>query len=377
MGVSFEGYYSKYRLPSGASIALIISTVPSVAPDRSTPISDIAGSAESLLTGKSRIRGAPYVVTFAYVSADGRGWYRKEWTPEMMDQKAYGRDKRGFDITWQEGRFTWDGEDVITWNLDYPEVRFDSRTGPSAEPTSFTGARPLRVPWNPSSSDSTPAGILADFPLPIQWHVHSLDSSCTFTLDLMPGQSADPAREPPQPASDKSGLANVHIEKNWALSFPSAYTWIQARNHHDHSGICLAGGSLIPGVQAFLVGYQSRSGRWITFVPPTSTSVFSISLGMRSEISYVHRRAIVDIRGWFTRLKITAISPEGTFFPLSAPLKTGHAEGFSAQSFAASIKVEVFSRTWTGGWRLLEREGEAYEGGSLEFGGDYYKAHDE
>lgn len=367
-GCTFEGYYSKFRLPSGASIALIISTVPAVAPRSDQPnTSSISLSLASLLSTKptSSEKGSPYLIIFAYVSADGRKWYLKEWNPEHLHQSRVGKGGKGFSWAWSNGKIEWDGDQAINWNIDYPDVHFRSAISTTSENS--------RTPWNPSLLTSTPAGFLADLPLPIQWHVHSTDSTCGFTLSLTPSHSSDLSREPSLPEADKSGIAHVHAEKNWAHSFPSAYIWIQSRDHDATSGLCVAGGSLIPGVQAFLVGYTTKKGRFISFKPPTSTSIFSLSLGLTSDISYPTRKAEIDLRGWFTRLRIVATAPEDTFFPLSAPLNTGHSEGYTVQSFGAKIRVEVYKRNWWGGWEEEKGDGDEWEGGSLEFGGDYYK----
>jgi tocopherol cyclase len=375
-GTTFEGYYSKFRLPSGASIALIISTVPAVAPVADHPnvdiflsLSSIASSVTSLLSTKDTSnvkKGAPYLIVFAYVSADGRKWYLKEWTPEHMTQTRPGGGK-GFEWAWANGRMRWDGAEQISWDLDYPEVKFNSSIEATEEGS-------VRTPWDPSFATSTPAGFLADLPLPIQWHVHSTESACAFKLSLTAGGSYDPSREPSLAKSDQAGIAHVHAEKNWAHSFPSAYIWIQSRDHAAKSGICIAGGSLIPGVEAFLVGYTAKNGRFISFKPPTSTSIFSLSLGLTTDISYPTRKAELDFKGWFTRLKVVATAPEETFFPLSAPLNTGHSEGYTVQSFGADVEVKVYRRTWWGSWEETA-DGDKWNGGSLEFGGDYYRPH--
>lgn len=373
---TFEGYYSKFRLPSGASIALIISWIPGVAKDRDYPRSDTCSSFSS--KGESGVTGAPYLIIFAYVTKDGRQWFLKEYTPETLSQGSSGKDGRGFLIKWDQGEFEWDGQDVMRWDMNYPTFRFSSSTAtPSDLDHSLGPSRPKRVPWDPSSPSSTPAGFLADLPLPIQWHVHSVDSACTFSLSLTTGQSSDPSREPDLPPIDQKGLANVHLEKNWALTFPPAYIWIQARDHTSQSGVCVAGGSLFKDVQAFLTGYQARSGRFVSFMPPSASSIYALSLGLTTNIDYAQRKAVIDIRGWFTRLTIIATAPEDTFFPLSAPLSTGHATGYTVQSYGATVECKVWNRGWLGGWTEIKEEGEVWEGGSLEFGGDYYKAHQE
>jgi hypothetical protein len=337
-GVTFEGYYSKFRLPSGASIALIVSAVPAVAKNTSST---------------SRRESKPFMISFTYVNADSTSWWQREYWPDRLDTV---RPKgAGFCIKWDGGEFGWDPEaEKVWWVLHTDEVDFKASTKVGS-----------RIPWLKGDPDSTPAGILARFPLPIQWHVHTLDSICDFTLHL--------PEDAKIPQDDEGGEAQVHIEKNWALSFPESYIWIQARDHERQTGLCVAGGSLIKGVQAYLIGYEDGQTT-TTFTPPTSTSVFGISLGLTSVVSYAERAIQLDTRGWFKRIVIHANAPDGTFFTLSAPLSTGHSPDYATQSFAATIKVETWTRSWP--WSTWERKGEeVYERGSLEFGGGFYRSH--
>lgn len=336
--VTFEGYYSKFRLPSGSSIALIISAVPAVAKN---------------VTPTQVIKNMAFMISFTYVHPDSTHHWQREYWPASFDITQ----ENGFVIKWDQGEFGWDKEvERVWWELDTDEIGFKASTRSAS-----------RIPWVKGHEGSTPAGVLANLPLPIQWHVHTLDSICDFTLRL-----PDETR---LLQAEKEGQAQVHVEKNWALSFPESYIWIQGRDHEQGRGICIAGGSLIKGVQAYLVGYDNGKTQ-ITFTPPTSTSIFGISLGLMSSISYLDRRIQLDFRGWFKRLRITADAPEGTFFTLSAPLNTGHAPDYATQSFAATIKIQSWSRSWPWmGWTAGGEE--VFERGSLEFGGGFYKSHSE
>jgi hypothetical protein len=340
-GVTFEGYYSKYRLPSGASIALIVSTVPAAAKDVSPSIV---------------VERKAYMISFTYVHADSKHWWQREYWPSTLDSSNGGcKEGNGFLIKWDEGEFGWNGEkELVRWKIDTKEITFSAATEQGS-----------RIPWIKGNKDSTPAGLLARLPLPIQWHVHTLDSNYEFSLELPEDAKLHPA--------DRGGNAKVHIEKNWALSFPESYIWIQARDHKQDKGICIAGGSLMRGVQAYLVGYDNHDHS-VSFAPPSSTSIFSLSLGLTSNVSYKDRKVVIDIRGWLRRIRVTATAPEGTFFTLSAPLPTGHAPDYATQSFAATIKVETWNRSWPwSGW--AEASQEEFQQGSLEFGGGFYKSH--
>lgn len=337
-GVTFEGYYSKFRLPSGSSIALIVSAVPAVAKN---------------VDSSQVIKNMAFMISFTYVHPDSMHWWQREYWPSRL---VVTQDN-GFVIKWDQGEFGWEkGTERVWWELKTDEIKFEASTKEGS-----------RIPWIQGDKQSTPAGVLANLPLPIQWHVHTLDSVCDYTLHL-----PDEAKVL---QAEKEGQAQVHIEKNWALSFPESYIWIQGRDHESGRGICIAGGSLIKGIQAYLVGFNNGTTQ-ITFTPPTSTSIFGISLGLTSDISYLKRKIQLDFRGWFRRIRVTANAPEGTFFTLSAPLNTGHAPDYATQSFAATIKVESWTRSWP--WMSWTTGGEeVFERGSLEFGGGFYKSHSE
>jgi hypothetical protein len=76
--------------------------------------------------------------------------------------------------------------------------------------------------------------------------------------------------------------------------------------------------------------------------------------------------------------------PPPSFFNMSAPLSTGHAPAYCAQTFGATISTTVYERQWFGsGWSVLnggwgewkEVERREWERGSLEFGGGFYRDH--
>ncbi|WVR06710.1 hypothetical protein IAU60_003742 [Kwoniella sp. DSM 27419] len=320
---TFEGYYNRFRLPSGASVCLIVSSVP-------------------------KADNRPFMISFTHVTQDGRDWWQRNYWPEKWDV-ARGRGD-DYSITWENGRFSFEGGKV-SWRLETDEVQ-------------FVAAQPGRgVPWRPEDPSSTPAGVLARFPLPIQWHIHTVQADAIFTLRVK-GRDIDP--------KDEQGTATAHVEKNWAVSFPNSYIWMQARDRGK--GVCIAGGSLIPGVQAYLVGYQGDS--FVSFKPPTSTSILGLSLGVHSEIDSVKGVIDVDIKGWFTRLRVSGKCDPATFFPFAAPLNTGHAPDYTVQTYASEIKVQVYKRSWPwSGWYATEEE--TFGAGAMEFGGDFYKQHSE
>lgn len=241
----------------------------------------------------------PFMISFTYVSADStRHWQREYWPDVYTIRNVYVRNPpwdsrpgakgvdmytRRFYIEWASkpngtsadsasGSFSWNGAkaggavpDLVCWNLDTDEYAFHAMT------IEWRGGRTLqgrgRVPWQDGVGDSTPAGILARTPLPIQWHVHSLDSTCRYSLrtkrnsdtwDLLGDDIKQEGEEVHPLDSGEAKIANVHIEKNWALTFPESYIWVQARDHEKGEGVCLAGGTLFKGVQAYLVGYHGN-----------------------------------------------------------------------------------------------------------------------
>jgi hypothetical protein len=362
LGVQFEGYYSKFRLPSQSSVLLIVSAVPAAAKaaQRSSDASDIASSRKAFL------------ITFIYSSPDSTTHWKREYYPEdfkidqLHDQtRSIGpsEPKHGFKTTWDQGEFSWrsgseDGsvKDTVFWRLNTKEVDFTATT---------TGKG---IPWRPEDADSTPGGIFARFPLPIQWHVHTVQTPCSFDLDI---KSEEPGAQLRQ--GDDRGEAWVHAEKNWAQSFPTGYTWIQGRDPIKKTGICVAGGQALPGVQAYLLGYQGVKTPFISFKPPSSVSVLGISFGLASDISFDKKTVVVDVKGWFRRLRVVANCDDAdTYFDLAAPLATGHAPGYCTQTFDATVKVQVYERSWPwSAWTVVETE--TFERSSLEFGGDFYK----
>ncbi|WWC66078.1 uncharacterized protein I303_108700 [Kwoniella dejecticola CBS 10117] len=327
LSATFEGYYNRFRLPSGASVCLIVSSVPGA-------------------------KNRPYMISFTHVTADGRAYWQKEYWSEKWDIRRNGGSRDGYLIEWDDGVFGLE-DGKVHWKMKTKEVEFEASQAGRG------------VPWQPDDPASTPAGILARFPLPIQWHIHTVDSDADFSLSMT---------EVDLPQSDKQGIAKVHVEKNWAVSFPKSYVWMQARK--GNKGLCLAGGSLISGVQAYLVGYQGQGDRFVSFRPPTSTSILGLSLGLYTNV--ISKKGIIDIDivGWFSRLKIHGQCDPSTFFSFAAPLADGHDPDYTVQSYASDITVEVYERSWPwSDWIQVEKED--FTQGGMEFGGDAYERHEE
>ncbi|KAL7418304.1 hypothetical protein Q5752_006761 [Cryptotrichosporon argae] len=321
---TFEGYYTKFDTPSSGSICLIVCAVP-------------------------RAKERPHQISITHVAPDGATWQVELW-PLRYDVKhdagALGGGTGDFEIVWETGTFGRRGERVF-WTVEAAEYTFEAETLARG------------TPWRPGEPSSTPAGALANLPLPVQWHVHTVDAPATLRL-----------ARPGHPTIE--GSARAHAEKNWAVSFPSAYIWVQARDHARRRGVSVAGGALFPGVEAFLVGYHGDD--FLSFRPPSSVATALFSLGLTSTIDSVAGVAEIDVRGWLRRIVVRARCDTDTLFPLAAPLSTGHAPNYTAMSFQARIEVDGYARSWP--WQAWTRvDGDVFERGSLEFGGDYHKQH--
>ncbi|KAF2431123.1 hypothetical protein EJ08DRAFT_199653 [Tothia fuscella] len=314
----FEGHYAKFLLPSGASIALIVSTVPE-APTK------------------------PHMVSFNYVRRNPFEVFQREIWVEKIE-RIWSKSSKDFELR-IPGLGYWKGYADATneYLIENEEFSFRARTS-------------SQTPW--STRNNTPEGLLVHLPLPLHWHVHSLSSETTFSLNL-PSSVATPK-------SDINGLATVHEEKNWAHSFPKAHIWIQARE--GKRGFSCAGGKIL-GMDAFLLGY--RNGHMeIDFKPPFTVQVYGFSPFISTTVDWPNRSFSLNVQSISHKLHIVAKAPLGTFFSLSSPFPEGHRENYLAQSFEASLDIQVYERLWTGGWK--HSQSDRFENAALEFGGAFY-----
>lgn len=316
---TFEGYYSKFKLPSGAHLALIICTIPNA-------------------TSK------PHMISFSYIPKDTSKMFQCELWVDSLDMIRHSSG----DITWEQ-RFP--GGHVKCHADSTTEYEI------SNEAFTFSAKTTSRTPWMPQME--TPEGLLVHLPLPLHWHVHSVYSDVDFKLRI-------PDYE--LPAADASGTGVVHLEKNWASSFPSAHIWLQARD--GDRGICIAGGQIL-GLEAYLLGYHSSKPQYsTTFRPPLAVKLAGLSPSMSVRSNWEERSFEISVQTWMRKLVVKGQAPKGTFFGLSSPFAEGHRENFLGQSFEATVQVEVWEADVLGPWELVH--GEVFERASLEFGGAYY-----
>lgn len=314
---AFEGFYSKFDLPSGAHLALVV----------------------------CEVRGAktrPYMVSFTYVPRERARVYQRELWVDKIAMNANAHDK-GFRLDIPGvGFVAWDADSFTEYSLHHPKFSFAAKTT-------------TRTPW--SDTTSTPESLLVHLPLPLHWHVQSLASSCNFSLRI-------PHYE--LPSADAVGHATVHEEKNWAYSFPSAHMWLQARD--GERGFCAAGGQIL-GMEAFLLGYRSKDLNF-DFRPPFALRFAGMSPFFSYSNNWDERTFEMSVQSFSRKISVKASAPKGSFFSLSSPFPEGHRENFLGQSFEATIEIKVFESSWFGPWRLIRED--KFEEASLEFGGAYY-----
>lgn len=351
---TFEGYYSKFDLPSGAHIALIICSVPNSSHQ-------------------------PHMVSFTYIPPDFpmTPLFQREIflddiqminVPSTESSRSESMDASGTPamklVLPETGEMTVALDSTTTYSLRDPEGSFKFSAA-------IQGS--TRIPWLRQSPHSTPEGLLVYLPLPLHWHVHSLASDCTFQLDVAlqvyPHVNEADQSQSPLPAK-------VHQEKNWAHSFPKSHIWIQCRNPKTKTGLNIAGGSII-GTEAYLLAYHALDpNNDISFTPPWSvTPAFlpKLSPTMRTSHSWSTRTVNLCISSLTRKIEICASAPKGTFVGISAPFSDGHRDNFLGESFRATVSVKVYraNRYGLGHWELACEE--VFENASLEFGGDAYE----
>lgn len=321
----FEGFYSKFDLPSGSHVALIICSVP---------------KANAL---------PPHMVSFTYYPASGFPIFQREHWVSNIDRKVIGPGN-AFELTTDSGSMRVSPDGNTTYKFETDEWKLHATTN-------------SRIAWALGPGTQTPEGLLVHLPLPLHWHVHSLSSGTDFQLDLF---SQDLAEE------DKGGVAYVHQEKNWANSFPSAHVWVQARDHAHSRGICLAGGKIL-GMKAFLLGYRS-STLDLDFLPPFALALpFAFSPFMNHTVDYRKRTFCLVVSNLWYKIYVRAQAPkDGGWFGLGSPFPEGHRKNFCSESFLAKVDVVIWERKtwWSPNWTEIRRE--QFMNASLEFAGEYF-----
>ena len=328
---TFEGYYSKFILPSGSSLCLIVCSVH----DANT---------------------RPHMVSFTYVPAkQDQRIYQRELFPEkggLSFEASSNRDNFVLDVP-GIGSVHVNPDSTTTYDFSCPGFTFHATTT-------------TRTPWSRRMDTDTPESWLVYLPLPLHWHVHSLASRCDFALSIPEPGVIDP--------EDGNGVATVHQEKNWANSFPSAHIWIQAYSGEKGRGFTCAGGQIL-GMEAYLLGYRNREADLeIDFRPPFAVKVLGMSPFMSVDVAWASRSLRLSVQDFRKRIEVHAYVERedwDTFFGLSAPFSDGHRENFLGQSLRAKLEVSVYLKSWFGAsWnKVLD---DHFDGAALEFGAGYY-----
>jgi hypothetical protein len=294
------------------------------------------------------------MVSFTYYPASGHPIFQREHFVPNIERVTTDKSSKAFELRVPGmGVVSTSGDGRTSWRLEAEDGSWRLQ----AEGESWTKWR---------QDKSTPEGWMINLPLPLHWHVHSLCSSCSFSLDI-------PSLGDDFPAQDRKNRATVHQEKNWASSFPDAHMWVQAWDDENKRGICLAGGKILYNT-AYLLGYRSPSLN-LDFVPPFSVSYLNIlSPFMSVSNDWESRTFTISVSNYFHKLELKAHAPkEPGWFGLASPFPDGHRANFSRESFIATIEAQIFEKDGWMPWSAWKKvKDEKFEGASLEFAGGYY-----
>lgn len=325
----FEGWYSKFDLASGAHIALIICSVPNAA-------------------------SRPHMVSFTYYPSSGSPIFQREHFLDKIERVTTNDSTKEFELRIPGLGYMRAAADGTT---TYKLATDDGSWSLEAQCETYTA-------W--SKDKSTPEGWMINLPLPLHWHVHSLCSPCTFSLEI-------PSLGDALPTTDRENRATIHQEKNWANSFPDAHMWVQAWDAEAKKGICLAGGKILYNT-AYMLGFRSPALD-LDFVPPFSVSYLNVfSPFMSAKNDWEARTFSLSVSNYWHKLELKAHAPKDSgWFGLASPFPDGHRANYCRESFRATVDVEIFQRQGWMPWSAWQKVGtEKFEGASLEFAGGYY-----
>ena len=218
------------------------------------------------------------------------------------------------------------------------------------------------VAW--SGSGLGPEGVISLFrAFPLHWFVYSLGSKVEF-------EAVVPDLYAPEKIQKISGRGFAHIEKNWGVSFPESYIWLQSQNLEQNRTLAIAGGRplKLAGLQpeAWLVGYRSELYKQ-DFAPQNPGTFFE------SRVDACDGRFELQASFMNRRLIVSAQAQRRSFGEIAIPKESGFEKGGSEQSFQTQIVAQLFEVAplgmARGGERLLEQT--IFTTGALEFGGGY------
>ncbi|RPA82025.1 hypothetical protein BJ508DRAFT_414301 [Ascobolus immersus RN42] len=347
---SIEGYYTRITADNGDTILAIFSTV------------------------RNKTASKPHFLHFSYIPASSQTErIVADVYPDTIKPELFADTEEGFSLTGIDGEETNQqkifgryniGEDRQSYHITVP-----SNDGSDLDVTIRLSDR---TQWSDTNPRGTPEGIFSSlgWVLPIHWHALSTKSKAEFTIKK-DGQTV------------AKGTGWAHVEKNWGVSFPSAWIWMQSFKLSDTgkpptASFALAGGSIL-GQKAYLMGYRSvKDGVSWDFRPAYTLMPFGVRTPFISE--YVDGKSGIfrlSTRTFTRKLELEAIGPrdhEG-YLPLSCPLGTGHDNTFAYETFDAEINVKAYEKEDAvlgflgGSWRLVSET--TFERSALEFGGAY------
>ena len=138
---------------------------------------------------------------------------------------------------------TWSAKDIGSFCFNEKECKADFKLNGAR--IQFTSKQ--RIPWSKRNTHSEgPEGFLGYIPylLPCHYFVHSVGSSCEYTLDLPCETNKQPhgIRTLLSTTNKLSGKGYSHIEGNHGTCFPTGWIWAQAISKDNHASFSLTGG---------------------------------------------------------------------------------------------------------------------------------------
>jgi hypothetical protein len=217
------------------------------------------------------------------------------------------------------------------------------------------------TPWN--ANGLGPEGFVSLFrTFPLHWFVHSLRSRVEFEA-VVPSEGGTGTET-------LAGSGYAHFEKNWGVSFPPAYVWMQAFDRAKNRAVAVAGGRPLKvgpvSPEAWLAGYRSPQTS-IDFAPQNVGTVFE------SHVDSCKGQFALSAARMNRRLVLTAEAARKTFGGIAIPKDTGFEKNGSEQSFQTKITAQLFEVIPFSPLRDKDKllEESIFENGALEFGSEF------
>lgn len=97
------------------------------------------------------------------------------------------------------------------------------------------------------------------------------------------------------------------MEKNFGYSFPNSWIWLNSFSSSSPNRLTLAGGKVLPGIEAYLIGYRSKNLNW-NFQPIFSLRLFGWGQ-MKLKIDSIGGRVDIECSDWNKKIKISSQAP--------------------------------------------------------------------